>query len=51
LNEEVFGREGKGGKEEDRKSGISGVSNMLFLLPATKCSPNSGVKNLLSPIT
>jgi hypothetical protein len=28
-------------KEEDGKSGIFGVSNMSFLSPATKCSPNS----------
>jgi hypothetical protein len=37
-------------KEEDEKTGISGVSNMSFLSPAIKYSPNSGVKNLLSPI-
>jgi len=30
LNEEVLGREGKGGgRQEDRKSGISGVKNLL----------------------
>jgi hypothetical protein len=44
-------KEKEADKEEDGKSGISGVSNMSFLSPSTKCSPNSGVKNLLSPIT
>jgi len=43
-------KEKEADKEEDGMSGISGVSNMSLLSPATKCNPNCGVKILLSPI-
>jgi hypothetical protein len=42
--------EKKGADKKHGTSGISGVSNLSFLSPTTKYSPNSAVKDTLSPI-